>query len=237
MLGLGANIAMSDRLFSLNDISDLSLYLKNGVGVSLAQWDDSSGNANHATQATSGDQGELLEGGLHFEKDEGDHYDLGTEITISAQQGFTLFFVAEIEAIAQNATILSKASTIHFFEMMSGGDNIRLRLGSTNTVVGPDTQNLWGNAAGKFLMTLVREAGSTGNIILYNKGVLLSQATAGQAANTGDAEYSIIGARGGDGSEDRFIDGTIYELAFYEKQLSAYELADVHSYLIDKHGL
>ena len=52
MLGLGANIAMSDRLFSLNDISDLSLYLKNGVGVTAAQWDDSSGNANHASRPT-----------------------------------------------------------------------------------------------------------------------------------------------------------------------------------------
>ena len=138
MLGLGAGISMPDRLFSLNDISDLSLYLKNGVGVALAQWDDSSGNANHATQATAGDQAALAEGGLLFVKTEEDHYDLGTEITISAQQGFTSFLVAKMTSTAVNASILAKANTQHFFELMAGADNIRLRLGSTNTTVTPD---------------------------------------------------------------------------------------------------
>ena len=53
MLGLGIGIVPSDRLFSLNDISNLELYLKNYVGINLdsggaggvSQWDDSSGNA------------------------------------------------------------------------------------------------------------------------------------------------------------------------------------------------
>ena len=156
MLGLGANLAMSDRLFSLNDISDLSLYLKNGVGVAVAQWDDSSGNANHASQATSGDQAELLEGGLHFELSEKDHYLLSTEITITSEQGFTIFLVAEMESTGANATILSKANSQHFFEIMSGADNLRLRLASTNTVAIPDTSNLWIQGT-KFLLTVVRE--------------------------------------------------------------------------------
>ena len=236
MLGLGANLAMSDRLFSLNDISDLSLYLKNGVGVAVAQWDDSSGNANHASQATSGDQAELLEGGLHFELSEKDHYLLSTEITITSEQGFTIFLVAEMESTGANATILSKANSQHFFEIMSGADNLRLRLASTNTVVQPDTSNLWLQGT-KFLLTVVRESGGTGNIIIYKDGVLLSQASAGQAANTGDGEYSILGAGHSGSATRRWLDGTIHELAFYEKQLSAYELADVHSYLTDKHGL
>ena len=236
MLGLGAGISIPDRLFSLNDISDLSLYLKNGVGVAVEQWDDSSGNENNARQATADDQAALAEGGLLFVKAEKDHYDLGTEITISAQQGFTSFLVAKMTSTGVNATVLSKANTQHFFEMMAGADNIRLRLGTTNTVAEPDDSNLW-IAGTKFLLTVVRESGSTGNIILYKNGVLLSQASAGQAANAGDGEYSIVGARNSAGSEDRFFDGLIHELAFYEKQLSAYELADVHSYLTDKHGL
>lgn len=236
MLGLGANIAMSDRLFSLNDISDLSLYLKNGVGVTAAQWDDSSGNANHATQATEGDQAAVARGGLNFELDEDDHYDLQEEITISTNQGFTLFLVVDLETISANGTILSKANTQHFLEFMGGADNIRIRLASTNTIVEPDTDNLWSaTAQGTFLLTVVRQSGATGNIIVYKNGALVAQGE--QAANPGDAEYSMLGARNSAGSEDRFLDGIIYELAFYEKQLSALELADVHSYLLDKHGL
>tara|TARA_R110000765_G_scaffold77060_2_gene151477 strand:+ start:548 stop:1288 length:741 start_codon:yes stop_codon:yes gene_type:complete len=246
MLGLGNSLMVIDSFerFLLTDISDLSLWYRNGYGITLdsggaggaSQWDDSSGNANHATQATVGDQAVPAEGGLDFELGDGDHYDIGTEITISAQQGFTTFLVAKMETTGVNATILSKANTQHFFEFMSGADNIRLRLGSTNTVVTPDSSNLW-IAGTKFLITVVRESGITGNIIIYKDGVLVSQATAGQASNTGDGEYSIVGARNSAGSEDRFFDGIIHELAFYEKQLSTNELADVHSYLLDKHGL
>tara|TARA_R110001583_G_scaffold19096_3_gene75170 strand:+ start:343 stop:1059 length:717 start_codon:yes stop_codon:yes gene_type:complete len=237
MLGLGANIAMSDRLFSLNDISDLSLYLKNGVGVTAAQWDDSSGNANHATQATAGDQAVVTRGGLNFELDEEDHYDLGSEITIATNQGFTLFVVVQLESIGANATILAKASSAHFFEFMAGGDNIRIRLGggaSANAVIEPDTTGLFA-ADAKFLLTVVRQSGGTGAIDAYKDGEQLVQDA--QVANPGDAEYSIVGARNSAGSEDRFLDGIIYELAFYEKQLSDLEIADAHSYLLDKHKI
>ena len=234
MLGLGANIAMSDRLFSLNDISDLSLYLKNGVGVHRSQWNDSSGNGNHASQATEGNQATVSRGGLDFELDEGDHYDLTEEITITTGQGFTLFVVCNLESTAVNATILSKANTQHFLEFMSGADKIRLRLASTNTIVEPDTANLF--AAGTtFLLTIVRKSGVTGNIHIYLDGEELDQDA--QAANPGDAEYSIVGARNSAGSEDRFLDGSIYELAFYEKALDGVELTNVHSYLNNKHGL
>jgi len=238
MLGLGANIAMSDRLFSLNDISDLSLYLKNGVGVAVAQWDDSSGNANHATQATAGDQAALAEGGLSFVSSEKDHYDLTSDIVIGesddADGGFTMFLVCDSTADSGNRAILSSGGDDVSFLEIRNGDSVRLNFaGGTITDIVPNTDDLFDVASGRFLLTLIRENDATGNLILYKDGVLLSQTTAGQEASVNNGSFNVLGTR----SDDRYYSGIIHELAFYSKQLSAYELADVHSYLVNKHGL
>ena len=69
MLGLGNSITSGAALdeFSIDQISGLQLWLKNGEGVTAAQWDDSSGNNNHVTQSTSSRQGTVEDGGIDFE--------------------------------------------------------------------------------------------------------------------------------------------------------------------------
>lgn len=240
MLGLGASMSMPDRLFSLNDISNLSLYLKNGVGITLdsggaggaSQWDDSSGNAKHAVQATTGDQAIPAEGGLTFELDEADHYDLPSSINIVNTQGFTIFVVCKFQSMGDHGTILSLNGTAHFFEFKAGNDDLRIKLGNSGTSIIFDDNNSFPNGE-KFLLSLVRQKGVTGNLIARKNGIILSQAEDGQKSNNKDAEFITIGTR----NNDRYFDGTIHELAFYDKQLTDYELDDVHSYLIDKHGL
>ena len=75
-LGLGASITSSGYVpFSPTDISNLALWLQNNIGVTTSQWDDSSGNNNHATQSTEGDQATVSGGGLDFTASESDHYD------------------------------------------------------------------------------------------------------------------------------------------------------------------
>jgi len=235
VLGLGnslSTVSASGGISALTDIEDLSLYLQNGVGVTVGQWDDSSGNANHVTQTTTGDQAALSEGGLLFEFDEADHYDLSDTIGITTQQGFTIFIVCKLSSNNNHATILGLNNTQHFLEFKAGNDHIRVKLGGTTTIIQPDDSNLFANGS-KFLLTLVRESGSTGNLILYKNGDILSQASNGQQSNNGDAEFSTVGTR----SSDRYFDGIIHGLAFYAKQLSTSEVDDVQSYLVGKHGL
>ena len=57
MLGLGIDLPnrVDRKPWSPTDINGLALYLKNGRATA-AQWDDSSGNANHAAQSSSGSQ-------------------------------------------------------------------------------------------------------------------------------------------------------------------------------------
>ena len=57
MLGLGNSItggAALEDTFLPSQVSDLSLWLDNGVGITAARWDDSSGNNNHIVQSTGG---------------------------------------------------------------------------------------------------------------------------------------------------------------------------------------
>ena len=240
MLGLGVGfykLAGGDRLFSLNDIKNLVLYLKNGIGITtvlgdVSVWADQSGENNDISQATSGDRATLAEGGLDFNKLEADHYDMDSVIEIGDLDGFTIIIVCKFESMGAHATVLGLNNTQHFLEFMAGNDNIRIRLASTNTTITPDDNNLFANDT-KFIMTLVREEGETGNLILYKNGTLISQASAGQAANNGDAEFITVGTR----NADRYFDGIIHELAVYKKALSQSELADAHSYLLNKHGI
>ena len=67
MLGLGNSIGGPDVFRDLNDVPSLQLWLKNAVGVAVGQWDDSSRQGRHVTQATSGNQAAESGGGLDFE--------------------------------------------------------------------------------------------------------------------------------------------------------------------------
>ena len=217
----------------------LSFYLQNNVGVAVGEWSDQSASNNDATQATAGDQAALAEGGLDFEKDEADHYDFGSQIEITEEHGFAVFIVCKPESMGNHACILGLNATTHFLEFLASNDSVRVKLGaggSATTTVTPDASNLFANGE-KFLMTLARDSGGTGNLLLYKNGVLLSQASAGQAANTGDAEFLVLGNR----NADRYLDGIIHDIAFINMGASTNVPSDtidrINTYLLSKHGV
>ena len=75
-LGLGLGLTQGSYIsFIPTDISNLAVWFQNGVGVTAAKWDDSSGNNNHATQSTEANQADVSGGGLDFEQSDDDHYD------------------------------------------------------------------------------------------------------------------------------------------------------------------
>ncbi len=237
MLGLGNSLLGGAALSELlpTDISNLSIYLKNGTGVTAAQWDDSSGNGNNARQTTSGDQAAVEDGGLNFTSSEGDHYDFKNQVEISAEEGFSIFVVVNLTTQNSHMTVLGLNHTNHFFEFTNPSgtdqaDKLRIRLGTGTTIINPDGDDQFASGE-KFLLSLVREAGGTGNLVVYKNGSLLTQSS--QAANPNDGEFVSLGVRSG----DRFLNGIIYELLFYEQAVSGSELTDLHAHLTAKHGL
>ena len=114
MLGLANSLSSSSYIsMDLKDATtDLELWLKNDTSITAAKWTDSSGNDNHATQSTEGNQAAVSGGGLAFEKDNSDHYDLASTIAIAENGGFCLAVVVDQETVTDNM-ILSKDSNAH----------------------------------------------------------------------------------------------------------------------------
>ena len=131
MLGLGSSISSSAASlggFELTNISGLTLWFKNSVGVAAAQWDDSSGNDNHATQGTGSEQGTTTggEGGLVF--DGGDFYEF-SDVTATV---FTAFFCVKPDD-QDAAGLLGNADTTDFIKINHAGNEFRIKKDSGNT--------------------------------------------------------------------------------------------------------
>jgi hypothetical protein len=237
MLGLSLGVDMSNYTsMDLRSITSLELWLRNGVDVTASQWNDSSGNDNNAFQDTEGARALVSNGGLDFEADSSNHYDLTNTITIASQGGFCMAAVIELETVS-NATLLGKDALDQF--AVSNGTTFLFRSDTpgttaTNFVFASNTFN-----TNKMLVLLNRTAGASNRFSFFKNGAELTPNTdtstnEADGENTGGFDLKVLGARQG---TSQFFDGKILELAFWSKELNAAEIADVNSYLQDIHGL
>jgi hypothetical protein len=245
MLGIGTGIDHSSvvepadlKELTGNTATSLQLWLKNNTDVTTSQWKDSSGNDNHATQSSEADQATVSGGGLDFEETESDHYDLASTITIAQNQGFCMAAVIEQESASDNM-ILSKDTNDHIkiadqstFRIVSNDDTQ-----TTTTMRFTDGAVL---AAGSKMLILVnRSAGAENRFTFFKNGTQLTfdtdtSSNEAQGENPFGFDINVLGARSG---ASQFFDGKILELAFWNRALTATEIADVNSYLQEIHGL
>jgi hypothetical protein len=236
MLGLGTSIIAEPRYrFQPTDISNLALWLKNGAGNTAAQWDDSSGNDNHATQGTTADQATPTRGGLLF--DGNDWYDLTTKITNGANENILVGIVFKIRDPFQAANLLSDASN-EFFQLNSN-KIIKVRAGGVNTILTNDGDDaLFDNAAGVQSLVISRNDGATGTWNFYRNNTIMtvlqidgSTGSFQNQTNPGILDFDLIGAN----SDDSIgLGGTIYEVVVYElgaTALTSQQISDINYYL------
>lgn len=236
MLGLGNSIGGPDVFRDLNDVPSLQLWLKNGVGVAVGQWDDSSRKGRNITQATSGNQAAVSGGGLDFEEGDGDHYDFTPSIDIAKNQGFCVAWVIEAET-GSNNTILSDGNAEAI--QIQNGSKLRVYADNDSAVT---TQLHVGSAFGTAKMSIVlnRTAGGVWSI-MKNGSYLSIEADSGNSTNA-DAGANImgftidtVGVR--NAVAGTYLDAKLYELAFWDRELSTTEILDVSTYLVRNHGL
>ena len=201
MLGLGNSIISGGyNSFTLTNVSNLSLWLQNGIGVSAGQWNDSSGNNNHAIQGTGGNQATVSDGGLDFTESETDHYDF-TNIAIADEGGFCIAWVQQSESATIN-TLLSDTNN----EMIQIQNSSKLRLVTNDPSVISTQIHVngapFGNAKAVFLLN--RTAGGSGAFSVFKNGVQLTiepdsgnSANADAGANTHGFSVDTLGARNG----------------------------------------
>ena len=235
MLGLGNSLnsgGVSSEFLPTN-ISNLSIWLRNGYNVEDEQWNDSSGNNNHIAQTSSGNQATVSDGGLQFEGDNDDHYDLTTEIDMGDSLPWAIFMVVNLQSFDSANTIASNNSNAQMFFDIQNTDQIRYRQTGTASVLKfPSTSPF--QLAEKMLITITKDASK--NLVVYKNGDALTQESpANNPANDGDFTFNQFGGRSS--GPDRDMDGTIYEFLIYEKALTSGEVASINTYLTEKFSL
>jgi len=234
MLGLGNSIISGAALdeFTPANIANLALWLKNATGVTVAQWDDSSGNNNNATQDTSGNQAAVSGGGLDFEKGEADHYDLDDDIEIAQNENILIGFVISPEAPDSTRNCLIGDANGEFIDVRI--NKIAVNCGGAETTFTGDA-NLFSDGT-KAAVVISRNDGATGTFNIFVNGSTPAGSYNAQT-NPDPINFDEIGVRNGSG---RPFDGILHELVVYDLGTGTHtadELTALNNYLTSKFGL
>ena len=220
MLGLGSGLTGGAALNSVitpDVISDLAFWFKNDTNVAAAQWTDSSGNNNHMTQGTAGNQASVSDGGLLFVDDNSDHYDLVTPVDIGDSNAFTMIIVATLASYDSQNCILGDNNDGTIFLEFQQADQMRYRQSSSASVLKFPSSTPF-PAEEKFMITVTKD--TSRNLVVYKNGnVLTQESSTNNPVPSGTFGCDQIGGRSA--APDRAFDGTMYELLLYEKELNA----------------
>mgnify|MGYP003676870501 CR=1 FL=1 len=223
MLGLGNSITSGVTLDAFTwlptDVNGLVVWHKNGTGVDAAQWDDSSGNNNHAAQSTSGNQASEEKGGLHFDGSD-DFYEYSTQLNIGASEGYTLAMVYHLDDNDVKSTVFSKDANSTFLEFF---DEDTIRINYVGSVV-----NINGGTytAGSDRILVITRAATSGGHRTFEDG---SDTIVGTGTQTGVAIWENFGIRN---DNDRAFNGKIYEIMVWDNVvLTGDDLTNLNTYL------
>ena len=222
MLGLGNSITSSafydDVSWAPTDVDGLVIWDKNDTNIAVGQWNDSSGNNNHATQSTSGNQASIDKGGFHFDGSD-DYYEYGTQLNIGASEGYTLAMVYHLDSHSVKNVVFSKDANSTFFEFFDG-DTVRINYGGNVVNLNGGTHE----AGSDRILVVTRE--SDGTHRLFENGSDTQVTTGSQ---TGAAVWENFGIRN---DNDRPFNGKIYEIMVWDNvTLGGSDLTNLNTYL------
>jgi len=225
MLGLGNSITYNAPLYDEaftwepTDISGLVLWHKNNTDIAVGQWNDSSGNNNHAVQSTSGNQASIDKGGFHFDGTD-DFYEYSTQLNIGAVEAYTLAIVYHLDTNSSKSVVFSKDANSTFFEFF---DSDTVRINYNGSVINLNGGN---HTAGSDRILVVTRAATSGAHRTFEGGSDTGVATGTQ---TGVAIWENLGIRN---DNDRPFNGKIYEIMVWDNvNISGEDLTNLNTYL------
>lgn len=241
---VGAHPAVAQNL---TVTADLQLWLKADTGLTLAggsptvlQWDDQSGNGNHARQATESLAPVAVAAAvnnrpaLRFDGVD-DYFSIPSSPTLTMTGDLTTFFVVRFSDFATYRAVWAKtmnnlpAPTDYYVLPGSGRPQVYRGDGSATRL-------------GSFASSVALTAGAFITAGFEIEGAACSHLIAGQVASSGTIAVAagdagaplLIGTRG-----DFFtkMKGEIAEILIYSRALNATERASVADYLAQKYGI
>ena len=232
MLGLGTSLSTSggNNDSIVDSIAGLQIWLQNSVGVTAAKWNDSSGNGNHLVQTTESDQGEVEDGGIDFN---GGNMDLTSIITLGS---FTVFIVLESDvADTTSQTLIGNADGSDFIRInQSAANEFRSnRTGLSALIVSHSTDfSFEGNGGVERFVLMFRQEGDNTIDIGVNADI---DSFALSSSTGADMEFEQLGSQKAGGTNH--FNGTIYEVAIYDSNLSVDDATLVRESMASRTGI
>jgi hypothetical protein len=216
------------------DASDASSLFDAASGGSLvaadgavARWQDKSGNARHATQATSGNRPIRKinqRSGLDAIQFDGTNDFLSLE-SIEIPASHSVFQVYQRLGGVQSFGIAGEPSR---YAALWFSDGVLYQISNANFT----THGTSSDSTGYFLVSTIRN--STASIELRRNGSTVSSVTTGSGVtNAASGEWTYIGNR----TAGNFHSGNLCEIIVYNTALSDSNRAAVESYLMAKWGI
>jgi len=242
MLGLGNSItggAALESAFDITTVSNLEIWLKNGGTQTLnsgniAQWNDESGNDNHAVQTTAGFQPQADGGGALLDGSD-DRFDMTSGLTLEA---FHLFIVLDLDTLT-NQTLIGKSDDSGNFIRITDADGYRHKSrNGGETVIFEYTSGKTLSADTKFMYEVTREYRQESEIEVFrNNGEHLNEtpssgSNASEVTN-GFAVDQLFTQR----NNSTNINGHVYEFVLFSTQLSGDDLTNVRNDILTRNGL
>jgi hypothetical protein len=245
MLGLGNHIGNYSDVWQPTDLSDLlvwystinggdptdGLYMEFSSGTKVAQWNDISGNSNHAGQTTAGKQPDFISAtaSVDFDATGGstvdDYMELDTQLTLDTDDtGWT---------VAANYTSLNwdgSAQCIvgdvdnsqNFIRHNSGENKFLVKVGNNNNTIDLDTPS---SLTDSQYYSVIVTCATDGTITLYINGVAQSDT---EDCGTNDLTIDEIC---GKEENTQTLGGSVRDILVYRKPLAAAEIALLNSFL------
>lgn len=248
MLGLGTSITHPDYMASGSYIQangaalGLQLWLPNASndpfsdaltlnGSDVSQWNDKSGNSNHARQSTASFQPAAADGGADFTKADSHRLDLSSDLVLGQ---FHIFMVLELDTLV-NETILGNTGDSGEFIRIVDANSYRHKANSgVETVIFDYTSGKTVSTGTKFLYEVFRDANS---IEVFVDGDHFTASVA-SGSNQSDPNKPItINQIATQRNNSTNLDGHIYEVVIFNEVLGGDVLTNVRNEINTRNGL
>ena len=242
MLGLGNSITGGAALesgFDITTVSNLEVWLKNGGTQTLnsgniSQWNDESGNDNHAVQTTASQQPQADGGGALLDGSD-DRFDMTSGLTL---EGFHLFAVVDLDTLT-NQTFIGKSDDSGNFIRIVDSNSYRHKARNGGEVVLFDyTSGKTVSADTKFMWEVSRANVQGSEIEVFkNNGEHLNETPAdgsnSSTASNGFAIDQLFTQR----ANNSTINGHVFEFVLFSSALSGDDLTNVRNDILTRNGL
>ena len=239
MLGLGNRIISSQNPstggFSLTDVSGLQLWLKNGGDQTLnsgniSQWNDDSGNNNHATQSTASFQPQADGGGALLDGSD-DRLDLTSDIAL---QQFHMFFVLDLDGLV-NETLFGNSGNNGQFSRIQDSNTYRHKFNNSNEIKVFDYASGKTVSTGtKFLYEFFRDSDS---IEVFVDGDAFTPVSSGANDSDPSSHTVTINQLFTQQNNASNLDGHVFEVAMFNAVLTGSDLTNVRNDINTRNGL